>query len=153
MPFGSGAQPLELNINRRRKMAKDKKREKAREKQAESIEPLALAEKAREVLESKKGHDIVILDVRGTSTLTDFFVIASGSNPPHIKAMFNEVEHMFKKDGLMCHRKVGNHDSGWMVLDYIDVVIHIMIDETREYYAIEELWEAANLEARGQQLR
>ncbi len=74
--------------------------------------------------------------------MTDTYVIVSGSSPPQLKAMANEVLRSVKdRCGLGCYRKAGASESGWMVLDYVDVIIHIFLAETRRYYAIEALWE------------
>jgi ribosome-associated protein len=100
-----------------------------------------LAEKIRGVLEDKKGSDIAIVDVRESSSVTDYYVVVSGLNPPHIKAMFNEVQVQLKDDDIMFHRKAGDPESGWLVIDYFDVVVHILQSDIRERYALEELWE------------
>lgn len=74
------------------------------------------------------------------SSVTDYYLIASGSSPPHLKAMFGEIQRELKKENVYCYRKSGDPECGWMVIDYIDVVIHIFSAEARQYYAIEELW-------------
>lgn len=98
---------------------------------------------AREALESKKGEAIAVLDVRGRSPLTDYFIVATGSSAPHLKALAEEVLHTLKASGLTCYRRSGTPDSGWIVLDFVDLVIHILTAEARRYYAIETLWEGA----------
>lgn len=100
-----------------------------------------IANLAASALESKKGDNIAIHDVRDRSVVTDFYVVVSGFSPPHLKAMFNEVQQELKKAGARCYRKAGDPESGWLVLDFVDVIIHIFSDESRSYYAIEELWE------------
>ena len=104
------------------------------------MESLDIAYRAREALLSKKGLDILIADVRGTSTVTDYFVLATGATAPQLKAMANAVVAELRQDGLVCYRRSGVPDDGWMVLDYFDVVIHVFQTEVRAYYAIEELW-------------
>ncbi|MFC1499143.1 ribosome silencing factor [Verrucomicrobiota bacterium] len=94
-------------------------------------------------LENKKGENIKVVDVRETSGVTDYYVIASGSSPPHLKAMFGEVQHVLKKEKIACYRKAGSPECGWMVLDYIDVIVHIFSEEARRFYAIEEIWTTA----------
>jgi ribosome-associated protein len=98
---------------------------------------------AREALEAKKGSDIVLLDVRGISSITDFVLIASGNSGPQLKAMTTAVQQALKAKGSPPYRRSGSSDSGWMVLDYFDLVIHMFSPEAREYYAVEELWEPA----------
>ena len=100
----------------------------------------ALAAKARDALEASKGENPVVLDVRARSTLTDYMILVSGQSAPHLKALANEVLHTLKAEGITCYRKSGLPDDGWMVLDYVDVVIHIFQSELRTYYALEDLW-------------
>jgi ribosome-associated protein len=102
--------------------------------------PLETAQRARAAAEDKKGLDVVILDVRGTSPVTDYYVIASGTSAPQLKAMMNEVQHELKAAGVTCYRRSGVPDDGWVVLDFYDVVMHILLTDLREYYALEELW-------------
>ena len=103
------------------------------------IEGLALAKAARDAVLDKKGSNPVILDVKGLAGFTDYFVIASASNAPQLKAIFNEVQRVLKSVGVHCYRQCGDSESGWVVLDYVDVVIHVLSHEARRYYAIEEL--------------
>jgi ribosome-associated protein len=72
-------------------------------------------------------------------------LVVSGTSPPHLKAMFEAVQHELKVRGAWCYRKAGAPESGWMVLDYVDVVIHIFSPAARRYYAVEELWARAPL--------
>jgi len=104
---------------------------------------LGIARKARRALEEKKGQDVVLLDVRGLSEITDYIVIVAGSSPPHLKALSEEVLHVLKESGVRCYRKSGIPEAGWLVIDYIDAVIHIFSSESRRYYAIEALWAQA----------
>lgn len=103
-----------------------------------------MAARAREVLRDKKGDNIVLLDVRELSGITDYYLIVSGASTPHLKAMFEEVQHVLKKEDVFSYRKAGTPECGWMVIDYINVIIHIFLDPTRQYYAIEELWASAS---------
>ena len=107
------------------------------------IEGVELARKVRAAIEDKKGEDIVLLDVRGLSSVTDYFLFVSGTSGPHLKAISGDVQKVLKEDGIHCYRRAGDPDSGWMTLDYVDVVIHIFTPEMRRYYAIEELWAEA----------
>ena len=112
-------------------------------KKKRQMRPLTVAKRVRAAVEDKKGLDALILDVRGKSSVTDYFVIVSAMNQPHLKAMFNEVQVQLKKEGLMCHRRAGEPASGWLVLDYFDVVAHILLEDKRKYYALEEVWQEA----------
>ena len=104
---------------------------------------LELAEQARHALLEKKGEQVVILDVRKVSTVTDFYVIGTGRTPPQLKAMLSEVQAELKQSGLLSYRRAGDPEGGWLVLDYVDVVIHMFSREAREYYAVEALWAEA----------
>ena len=104
------------------------------------MESIDMVHQAREALLSKKGAGIVVLDVRELSPVTDFFMIASGMTAPQLKAMSGAVSRQLKEAGVHFFRKSGVPDDGWIVLDYVDVVIHIFLQEVRDYYAIEELW-------------
>lgn len=80
------------------------------------------------------------MDVRRRSSVTDYYVMATGSSAPHLKAMQAGVEAALKAKGEQCYRKAGIPEGGWMVLDYVDVIVHMFTKETREYYALESLW-------------
>lgn len=91
-------------------------------------------------LTDKKGSDIKIYDVRNHSTITDFHILVTGMNPPHLKALFNEAHLRMKAHDLTCYRKSGTPDSGWIVADYVDVVLHLFNPVARQYYALDVLW-------------
>ena len=92
---------------------------------------------------SKKGEDVVILDVRGLSSVTDYYLLVTANSAPHIKALTTEIEHELEKEKVRCYRIAGSPDSEWVVVDYFDAVIHIFTPKTREYYALEQLWSDA----------
>ncbi len=92
-------------------------------------------------LADKRGKDIVVLYVREKTDLCDYFVIASGSNAPQIKAMGERVEELVERDlGVLPTRTEGVRDGRWAVVDYGDVIVHIFNDETRLFYHLERLW-------------
>ncbi len=92
-------------------------------------------------LADKRGKDIVALSVREKTDLCDYFVIASGSNAPQIKAMGERVEELVERDlGIHPTRTEGVRDGRWAVIDYGDVIVHIFNDETRLFYHLERLW-------------
>jgi ribosome-associated protein len=103
---------------------------------------LALAKKAQKILEDKKGEDITLLDVK-KSGVADYFLLVSGTSAPHLKAMADEVQYALKHEGLPSYRRAGDQESGWIVLDYVEVIIHIFSNQTRHYYSIEDLWAKA----------
>ncbi|MBQ3220766.1 MAG: ribosome silencing factor [Clostridia bacterium] len=92
-------------------------------------------------LSEKRGKDIVCLYVREKTDLCDYFVIASGSNAPQIRAMGERVEELVEAQlGLVPSRTEGVRDGRWGVVDYGDVIVHIFNDETRLFYHLERLW-------------
>jgi ribosome-associated protein len=100
-----------------------------------------LALLCRKLAENKKAENVVILDVRKLSSVTDFFVIASGGNEPHLRAIVNELTGKLWDDFQVRPRRVeGGPAAAWQVLDFFDVIVHIMKDEVREKYALETLW-------------
>ncbi len=115
---------------------------------AEPVRSLVLG--ARASLLEKKGRDPVVLDVRGLSDVTDYMIIVTGENIPHIRALCEEVERKLAEMGVAKHRRAGHEESGWVVLDYLDFMIHIFSRQLREYYALEELWNDARVIAAGE---
>ena len=104
---------------------------------------LALAQLARQALLDKKAVNPVLLDVRTVSSVTDYYLVATGTSAPHLKALAEEVDHQVRAGGLQRRRRSGESASGWMVLDCGGVVVHLFLPHTRDYYAIEELWNDA----------
>lgn len=107
------------------------------------IKALDLAAKVKAAIEDKKGEETLIVNVAEISGVTDYYIVTSGSSSPHLKAIFGSIQQELKKDGVYAYRKTGDPEGGWMVLDYLDVIIHIFSREARDYYSIEELWESA----------
>lgn len=98
---------------------------------------IACAKAAEEIL----AEDIRVLDLQGISSLTDFMVVCSGTSMPHLKAILRDVEAKVAEwtDAKPLHAE-GKADSRWVVLDYVDVMVHIMHQEMRDLYALEDLW-------------
>ncbi len=104
-------------------------------------EELAIA--IAKALDAKQAKDIRVLDVRGISTLTDYCVIATGTSGPHLKALATESQSCMREQGVSVYRKSGDIESGWVIADYVHVVVHAFSPEARAYYAIEGLWKEA----------
>jgi len=104
---------------------------------------LEIAKRARSIMLDKKGEDIIIYDVRKISSVADYYVVVTGNSTPHLKALVEDVRHQLKTEGMESHRKSGEPLSGWLLLDYLNTVIHVFSKEIREYYAIEDLWSKA----------
>lgn len=100
-----------------------------------------LALEVCKALADKRGKDILRLYVREKTDLCDYFIIASGSNAPQIRAMGERVEELVEKQlGVVPTRTEGVRDGRWAVVDYGDVIVHIFNDETRLFYHLERLW-------------
>jgi ribosome-associated protein len=94
--------------------------------------------------DNRKAENIVILDVSKLSSVTDFFVIASGSSEPHLRAIRDEITDALRKDfGLRPNGVDGSTQTAWLALDYFDVIVHVMKPEARELYDLEGLWRDA----------
>ena len=98
------------------------------------------AKAVAKALEERKGTEVRVYDVRGKSQLADFFVVATGSAAPHLKALVAESQAAMKAADIRSYRTSGDPESGWIVVDYIDVVVHVFSPEARAYYALEKLW-------------
>ncbi len=91
----------------------------------------------------KQAVDIVLLDAREVCSFADYFVICSADSDRQIRAIYDEVEHVLKKDGILPHHVEGSVDSGWLLLDFGDVIVHIFAPFEREYYQLARLWSRA----------
>ena len=96
-----------------------------------------------QALDDKKAEDILVLDMRQTLAITDYFIIATGTSSPHLRALFKEMDSALSPLGYEIHSKDKNHHTGWVVVDAIDFVIHIFDQEQRDYYSLDRLWKDA----------
>lgn len=100
-----------------------------------------LALLCRELAENKKAESVVILDVRKISSVTDYFVIASGTSEPHLRAITTEILDKLRDDqGLRPRAIDGDPRAPWQALDFFDVIVHVMRQDVREKYDLESLW-------------
>jgi len=104
---------------------------------------LYLVRTAATAISDKKGVDIVAYNVSAVSSITDYYLVASGLNTVHIKALSNDTRLVMKAQGINCWRMSGNQESGWIVADYIDFIIHFFKKDVRAYYQIDQLWQSA----------
>jgi ribosome-associated protein len=95
------------------------------------------------VASDKQATDIVLLDVQGLCSFADYFVICSGESERQLKAIYEEVGQALKKEGVLPLHYEGNIDSGWLLLDFGSVMVHIFAPPERGYYRLDELWERA----------
>ncbi len=103
----------------------------------EAIDKAVLA--ARKA-DDKKAEDITVLDLRGICTFTDAFVICTGSSSLQLRAISNSIDDGLRDVGIRKSTVDGSHHGSWIVMDYGDVVVHIMTPESRDYYRLEGLW-------------
>ena len=97
-----------------------------------------------EAASNKQASDIALLDAREVCSFADYFVICSGETNRQIKAIYDEVEHILKKEGVLPHHYEGTVDSGWLLVDFGDVIVHIFAPFERDYYQLDKLWSQAN---------
>jgi len=117
------------------------------------VESLESAELAREIVEAiaaRKGADIVMLDLRDVSIIADYFVLGTGETARQIGAIVDEIRERLDGIARKPFHVEGVPDSGWMILDYSDVVVHIFAPAERQYYRLEQLWKHARLVVRMQ---
>ena len=109
-----------------------------------------LAKLCRDFAENKKADNVIILDVRKLSSVTDYFVIASGTSEPHLRAIVEEITSELREEHeIRPFRTDGAGQGAWVVLDFFDVIVHVMRADTREHYDLESLWgDAKRVKAR-----
>jgi ribosome-associated protein len=99
---------------------------------------------AVKAVESRKGEDVAILEMdRASGAFTDYFVVSSGTNPRQIQAMADEVERQLSQAGLRPNSLEGYNQAEWILLDYVDFVVHIFSERARKFYDLERLWKSA----------
>ena len=103
-----------------------------------------LARLCRDFADNKKAENIVILDVRKLSSVTDYFIIASGTSEPHLRAIVEEITGRLRDEhGVRPLRTDGSIHGAWVVMDFFDVIVHVMRADVRERYDLDSLWGAA----------
>lgn len=112
----------------------------------ENLTPLKLARKVGLLALDKKGFDVKVLKLQNISTVCDYFVIASGDVDVHVKAIAGNIIDEMKKEGVRPYHVEGLNDGNWILVDYVDVVVHIFQEKTRNFYALEKLWGDAPIE-------
>ena len=105
------------------------------------LESKQLAEKIAGILETKGADDIQILEVGHMTSITDFFVVASGRNVQFVHTLAEDLEEQLAAEDILPRRKEGKNGARWIVLDYAHVIVHLFHPEERQYYNIERLWQ------------
>lgn len=98
-----------------------------------------------QIVYDKKGFNILALDVRGISTITDYIIIAQGNVERHVKAIANEIIQRLKKENEKPIHTEGFTESDWIVLDYLNIIVHLFKPGLREKYGLERLWDKAKI--------
>ena len=97
-------------------------------------------QKIIDIIFKKKGSDVLLLDIHKHSPITDYFIICTSQSPPHTQAIADELLFRLKQDNLLPHHIEGYNNAQWILLDYFDFVIHIFLNEVRQFYGLERLW-------------
>lgn len=107
------------------------------------LEAIDVARQVVAAASEKKATDIVLLDTRGVCSFADYFVMCSGESSKQIEAIRDEIGHSLKKEGILPHHCEGAVDSGWLLIDLRDVIVHIFAPIEREHYQLDQLWSQA----------
>lgn len=101
-----------------------------------------LAKRIAEILDSKKGRDIQTINIEKKTIIADYFVICSGTSTTQVKGLADEVAFQLKQQGREPARTEGYDSGSWILLDYLDVVVHVFLQSEREFYSLDKLWQA-----------
>jgi ribosome-associated protein len=101
---------------------------------------LALAQRAAQVAIDSKGQDVTLLDLRGVTDMTDFFLIVSGTSDTHVRSLGEHIMLALKKEGSPAHHVEGLEKGRWVLLDFVDFVVHVFHPTLRNFYQLERLW-------------
>jgi len=93
-----------------------------------------------ELIFNKKGYDVKILDLRTLTTITDYFIICTGDSDTQVKAIADEVDKQMRNEGVRSWHTEGYRSLNWVLIDFVDIVVHVFKKESREYYNLEKLW-------------
>jgi ribosome-associated protein len=105
-----------------------------------SPESQSLAQAAAQLCLDYKAHDVVLLDLRGVSDMTDFFIVASGTSDTHVRSIGENLAEEMKKLGSPAYAMEGVTKGRWVLLDFVDFVVHVFHPTLREFYQLERLW-------------
>ncbi|MFC1872536.1 ribosome silencing factor [Chloroflexota bacterium] len=107
------------------------------------LEGIEVARLSAQIASDKQASDIMVLDARNVCSFTDYFVLATTGGNRQTRAVYDEITQALKQQGVTPHHHEGRPDSGWLLIDYGDVIIHIFSPHEREYYQMEEMWHEA----------
>ena len=105
-----------------------------------ALDIASIARNAIELASDKQAQNIVLLDVKDISSFTDYMIMLSGSSTRLVQSLGNDIAEKIKKDGLHLHHQEGSSNSGWVLLDFGDIVVNVFSEEQRNFYKLEEVW-------------
>ena len=114
-----------------------------REEQTTAVSGIDAARLAIDVASDRQATDIALLDVREVTVFADFMIIMTGGSVRQLNALASELDEKLSKAGMTLHHREGTAESGWLLLDFSDVVVHIFSEEMRDYYKLDQVWKAA----------
>ena len=106
-------------------------------------QPIEYAHEIVEIASDKQAYETVLLDVHEACDFTDYFVIATVESSRQMRSLQEDIEQAMKLKGIPAHHVEGTRDSGWVLLDFGDMIVHLMGPEEREFYALEQVWPKA----------
>ena len=109
------------------------------------METKTLSLEAFNALDDKKGVNIKILDVRELTSIADYFVIATGTSSKHVSALADSVEEELDNLGIHPSHKEGHRNGEWVLIDYLDIIVHVFTEEKRDFYKLEKMWKDAEI--------
>ena len=104
------------------------------------------AKRISEIIFNKKAFDVVLIDLRKLATFADFFVICSADSTIQVKAIADDLDKSLNNEGVKCWHKEGYQALNWVLMDYVDVIVHIFKKDARDFYNLEKLWGDAQFE-------
>jgi ribosome-associated protein len=107
------------------------------------IEAATLARRAVTAAEDKQANDIIMLDLRGLTTIADYFVLCTAESERQIRAVVSAIDEELVKSGARNPKIEGSAETGWVLLDFSDIIVHVFSPEQREFYRLERLWKQA----------
>lgn len=109
------------------------------------METKALSLEVFKALDDKKAHDIKVLNVQGITSIADYFILATGTSTRHASSLAESVEEALSEMGYEPAHKEGYRTGEWILLDYLDVIVHVFTEETRAFYKLEKMWKDAEI--------
>ncbi len=98
------------------------------------------------IIFNKKGYDVVVINLKELTSFADYFVICSADSDVQVKAIADDVDKSLRDEGIKCWHREGYQALNWVLLDYVDVIVHVFKRESREFYNLEKLWGDAEIE-------